>query len=55
MNVDNFKINLNQKLWLLLITLMTLGTAEYLGLCSLFWFGFILSLLAFYNIIFLYY
>lgn len=43
MNPDNFKINLNQNLWGLFLTLLTLGTAEYFGLCTLYWFGLILS------------
>lgn len=43
MNADNFKINLNQNLWGLLLALITLGTAEYFKLCTLYWFGFILS------------
>ncbi|SIT13453.1 hypothetical protein SAMN05421761_1207 [Belliella pelovolcani] len=43
MNADNFKINLNQNLWGLLLALLTLGTAEYFRLCTLYWFGIILS------------
>jgi hypothetical protein len=43
MNTDNFKINLNQNLWGLLLALLTLGTAEYFKLCTLYWFGVILS------------
>lgn len=43
MNTDNFKINLNQNLWGLLLTLLTLGTAEYFELCTLYWFGLVLS------------
>jgi hypothetical protein len=43
MNADNFKINLNQNLWGLLLALLTLGTAEYFKLCTLYWFGIILS------------
>ncbi len=43
MNADNFKINLNQNLWGLLLALLTLGTAEYFDLCTLYWFGLILS------------
>lgn len=45
MNADNFKINLNQNLWGLLLALLTLGTAEYFKLCTLYWFGIILSIL----------
>lgn len=36
---DNFKINLNQNLWGLLVSLGFLGTAEYLNLRVLFWFS----------------
>jgi hypothetical protein len=43
MNADNFKINLNQNLWGLLLALLTLGTAEYFKLCTLYLFGTILS------------
>ena len=43
MNTDNFKINLNQNLWGLLLALLTLGTAEYFGLYTLYWFGLLLS------------
>lgn len=43
MNAENFKINLNQNLWGLLLALLTLGTAEYFKLCTLYWFGIILS------------
>jgi len=43
MNAENFKINLNQNLWGLLLSLLTLGTAEYFKLCTLYWFGIILS------------
>lgn len=46
MTTDEFKINLNQNLWGLLVTLITLGAAEYFDLCTLYWFGLILSLVA---------
>lgn len=46
MTADNFKINLNQNLWGLLLALVTLGASEYFNLCTLYWFGFILSILA---------
>lgn len=42
---ENFKINLNQNLWGLITFLFTLGVAEYYQLCTLYWFGFLLSLL----------
>ncbi|GEP52718.1 hypothetical protein FNO01nite_33900 [Flavobacterium noncentrifugens] len=45
MSVDNFKINLNQNLWGLLLALLSLGVAEYFKLCILYWFGLILSIL----------
>jgi len=43
---DKFNINLNQNLWGLIVTLITLGTAEYYKLNILFWFGLILSTIA---------
>jgi hypothetical protein len=46
MNTDNFRINLNQNLWVLVVALVTLGTAEYFRLCSLYWFGLILSIVS---------
>lgn len=36
---EHFKVNLNQNLWGLVISLVTLGTAEFHGLRTLFWFG----------------
>jgi hypothetical protein len=43
---ENFKINLNQNLWGLLLCLLTLGLGEYYNLGTLFKFGLILSCLA---------
>jgi len=43
MNTDNFKISLNQNLWGLLLSLITLGASEYFDLCTLYWFGLGLS------------
>jgi hypothetical protein len=43
MTADNFKINLNQNIWGLILSLMALGTAEYYELCTLYWFGLVLS------------
>jgi predicted RND superfamily exporter protein len=43
MNTDNFKISLNQNLWGLLLSLITLGASEYYDLCTLYWFGLGLS------------
>lgn len=42
---DNFKINLNQNIWGLLLSLLTLGTSEYYKLVSLYYFGLILSII----------
>lgn len=36
---DQFKINLNQNLWGLVVAFGALGAAEYLHLCTLFWFS----------------
>lgn len=44
--VDNFKIQLNQNIWGLLISFITLGTAEYFLLPKLEIFGCISSILA---------
>ena len=41
--VDNFKINLNQNLWGLIISFGFLGAAEHYQLCVLFWFSLIPS------------
>jgi len=42
---DTVKVNLNQNLWALLLVLSALGAAEYLRLCTLFWFSVVLSAL----------
>jgi hypothetical protein len=52
MNPDNFKINLNQNLWVLVVALITLATSEYFGLCTLYWFGLILSILTSISLVF---
>lgn len=44
MNTDNFKINLNQNLWGLLVALLALGISEYYDLNTLYVFGLILSI-----------
>lgn len=46
METDNFKINLNQNLWGLFISLLTLGLSDHFDLKSLYWFGVILSIIA---------
>jgi len=46
MTTEPIKINLNQNLWGLLVTLITLGAAEYFELCTLYLFGLGLSILA---------
>lgn len=40
---EQFKINLNQNLWGLVVGLSGLGVAEYFGLCTLFWFAVVVS------------
>jgi hypothetical protein len=37
--LENFRINLNQNLWGLLVSFGFLGGAEYFHLCVLFWFS----------------
>ena len=43
MSAENFKINLNQNIWAMLLALTTLGASEYYDLCTLYWFGLVLS------------
>jgi hypothetical protein len=43
---DNFKINLNQNLWVLFLTLSALGTSEYFRLCALYIISLVLSICA---------
>ena len=38
---DNFRINLNQNLWGVIVSFGFLGAAEYYSLCVLFWFSLI--------------
>lgn len=38
---EQFKINLNQNLWGLIIGFTALGLSEYYKLCALFWFSII--------------
>lgn len=38
---EQFKINLNQNLWGLVVGLAALGLAEYFRLCTLYWFAFV--------------
>ena len=42
---EQFKINLNQNLWGLVVGLVTLGAAEHFTLCTLYWFGVAVSLI----------
>jgi len=42
MPIDNFKINLNQNLWGLVISLTSLGASEYYELKTLYWFSVII-------------
>jgi len=44
MPTEEFKINLNQNLWGLVVSLITLGVSEYFNLETLYWFGLILSI-----------
>ena len=48
---DHVKINLNQNLWGLVVGLAAIGFAEHFGLCTLLWFGKILSLLMMVSVI----
>lgn len=40
---ESFKINLNQNLWGLVVSFVSLGTAEYFKLCTLFWFSVVVA------------
>ncbi len=40
---DQFKINLNQNLWGVVVSFSALGAAEYYQLCTLFWFAAVVS------------
>jgi hypothetical protein len=40
---EQFKINLNQNLWGLVVGLVGLGAAEQFNLCTLFWFSVVVS------------
>ena len=42
---DQFKVNLNQNLWGLLVGFGALGAAEYYKLCALFWFSVVISVI----------
>lgn len=42
---ESFKINLNQNLWGLIVSYISLGTAEYFELCTLFWFSLIVAVI----------
>lgn len=52
MSADNFKINLNQNLWVLVVAFIALGASEYYRLCTLFWFGVVLSTISSISMIF---
>lgn len=40
---EQFKINLNQNLWGLVVGLIALGAAEHFRLCTLYWFAVVVS------------
>lgn len=42
---EQFKINLNQNLWGLVVGFIALGAAEHYNLCTLFWFATIVSVI----------
>jgi hypothetical protein len=42
---EQFKINLNQNLWGLLLSFAGLGVAEHYRLCTLFWFSLVASVI----------
>jgi hypothetical protein len=42
---DQFKINLNQNLWGIVVAFGALGAAEYFKLCTLFWFSAVVAVI----------
>ena len=42
---EQFKINLNQNLWGLVVGLSAMGAAEHYHLCTLFWFSVVVSII----------
>lgn len=42
---EQFKINLNQNLWGVVVSFSALGAAEYYKLCTLFWFAVVVSVI----------
>ena len=42
-DMDDFKINLNQNLWGLIVNFLALGASEYYKLCALLWLSCITS------------
>jgi hypothetical protein len=50
-STEQFKINLNQNLWGLVVSLLSLGLSEYYNLCYLFWISFILSILISFSVL----
>jgi len=42
---EQFKINLNQNLWGVVVSFSALGVAEYYNLCTLFWFAVVVSVI----------
>lgn len=40
---EQFKINLNQNLWGVVVSFGALGAAEYYKLCTLFWFAVVVA------------
>ncbi len=50
--MENFKINLNQNLWALIVALLTLGSSEYFNLKTSYYFGLFLSILTSISVVF---
>jgi len=51
MDTESFNINLNQNIWALIVSLLTLGISEYYDLYTLYYFGLILSIICSISII----
>lgn len=51
-DLNGFNPNLNQNLWAVIVALITVGVAEYLSLCTLYWIGIILCVITALSLIF---
>jgi len=50
--IDKFKVNLNQNIWILIISLLGLGFSEYFNLQKLMTISFLLTIISFISVFF---